>query len=122
MMDHKIGPVEQEMLDTVRVIEKYLPMASNKLLQRWKGVFTTAILKIEEELNSTLMHQCGVCGFEEYGYRTELPIGWREKGDLTICYNHEDNEVAELLKKAIDADKPEPVDTEKTLDELMAIL
>lgn len=121
-MAKEIGKVEQEMLDTVRVIEKYLPMASNDLLHRWKGVFTTAILKIEDELNSTQMHACGVCGFEEYGYRTELPIGWREKGDLTICFNHEDNEVAELLQKAVEADKPEPVDTERTLEELMAIL
>lgn len=121
-MSKDIGPVEKEMLDTVRVIEKYLPMASDDLLRRWSGVFTTALLKIENEMNSTLMHVCGVCGFEEYGYRTELPIAWREKGDLTICYNHEDNEVADLLKKALDADKPEPVDTEKTLEDLLAIL
>lgn len=121
-MTKDIGPVEQEMLDTVRIIEKYLPMASTELLQRWKGVFTTAILKIEDELNSTLMHVCGVCGFEEYGFRTELPIGWREKGDLVICFNHEDEEVAAMLSQALEADKPEPVDTEKTLDELMAIL
>ena len=121
-MTDNIGPVEQEMLDTIRVIEKYLPMASTKLLQRWKGVFTTAILKIEDELNSSMMHECGVCGFEEYGFRTDLPVGWREHGDLTICYNHEDNEVAEQLQKALDADKPEPVNTEKTLDELMSVL
>ena len=121
-MTKDIGAIEREMLDTVRVIEKYLPLASDKLLQRWKGVFATAVLTIEDELNSTLMHACGVCGFEEYGYRTELPVGWREKGDLTICFNHEDNEVAKLLKEALDADTPEPVDTEKTLDELMAII
>lgn len=121
-MKREIGPVEQEMLDTIRVIEKYLPMASTEMLQRWKGVFTTAIVKIDDELESTLMHVCGVCGFEEYGFRTELPIGWREKGDLTICYHHEDAEVAELMKKALDADKPEPVDTEKTLEELMAAI
>lgn len=122
MNDHQIGPIEKEMLDTIRVIEKYLPMASTKLLQRWKGVFTTAVLKIDEELNSTMMHTCGVCGNQEYGYRTELPIIWREKGDLTICSNHEDNEVAELLKKAIDADTPEPINKEQTLEELMDAL
>lgn len=106
----------------VRTIEDLLPDLPTKSLQKWLGIFNTAAIKIEQELNSTQMHACGVCGFEEYGYRTELPVGWREKGDLTICFNHEDNEVAELLQKAVDADKPEPVDTDKTIDELMALL
>lgn len=106
----------------VRTIENLLPDLPNKSLEKWKGIFTTALIKIEDEMNSTKMHTCGVCGFEEYGYRTDLPIAWREKGDLTICFNHEDNEVAELLQKAVDADTPEPVDTDKTLDELMSML
>lgn len=120
--ESEVGPFEKEMLDTVRVIEKYLPMASTKFLERWKGVLTTAVLKIDDELNSTQMHQCGVCGNEEYGYRTELPIFWRERGDLVICSNHEDNEIADQLEKAIEADTPDPVDTEQTLDELMDLL
>ncbi len=106
----------------VRTIESILPDMPTKGLQKWSGILYTALVKIEAELNSTKMHTCGVCGAEEYGYRTELPIVWREKGDLVICWNHEDAEVADLLQKAIDADKPEPVDTEKTLDELMAAL
>lgn len=106
----------------VRTIEDILPEMPTKGLQKWKGILTTALLKIEDELNASQEHVCGVCLFKEFGYRTDLPVGWREKGDLTICFNHEDNEVAELLKKALDADKPEPVNTEKTLEELMAMI
>lgn len=106
----------------VRTIENILPEMPTKGLQKWKGILTTALYKIEDELNSHQEHVCGVCLFKEFGYRTELPVGWREKGDLTICFNHEDNEVADLLKKALDADKPEPVNTEQTLEELMAAI
>lgn len=106
----------------VRTIENLLPDLPNKSLQKWHGILTTALVKIETEMNSTKMHACGVCGFEEYGYRAEVPVGWRERGDLTICFNHEDNEVAELLQKAVDADTPEPVNTEETLEELMAMI
>lgn len=106
----------------VRTIENLLPDMPTKSIEKWKGIFCTALAKLEEELNSTLMHKCGVCGYEEYGFRTQLPIGWREKGDLTICWHHEDNEVADLLAKALKADEPEPVNTEKTLDELMALI
>lgn len=106
----------------VRTIENILPDMPTKGLQKWKGILTTALVKIEAELGAVAEHTCGVCLFKEFGYRTDLPVGWREKGDLTICFNHEDNEVADLLQKALDADKPEPVDTEKTLDELMALI
>jgi len=106
----------------VRTIENLLPDMPTKGLQKWQGIFTTALLKIEQEMNSTHMHVCSVCGAEEYGYRTELPIAWREKGDIKICFQHEDSEVAEVLQKAIEADKPEPVDTEKTLEELMDLI
>lgn len=106
----------------VRAIEQILPEMPTAGLQKWQGIFTTALLKIEQELASTQMHTCTVCGFEEYGYRTELPVGWREKGDLVICFNHEDNEIADALTKALEADKPEPVNTEKTLDELMSMI
>lgn len=106
----------------VRTIENILPEMPTKGLHKWKGILTTALLKIDAELDSTMMHTCSVCGFEEYGYRTELPVAWREKGDLVICFNHEDNEIANALQKALDADKPEPINTEKTLDELMALI
>lgn len=103
----------------VRTIENLLPDMPTKGLQKWSGILTTALVKIEQELNSTMMHTCGVCGFEEYGYRTELPIFWEEHGDLVICWHHEKEEVAKLLEKAIEADKPEPVDTEQALKDLM---
>lgn len=106
----------------VRTIEDILPDMPTKGILKWQSILWTALAKIENEMNRHVEHVCGVCLFKEFGFRDELPIAWREKGDLTICFNHEDNEVAELLKKALDADKPEPVDTEKTLDELMAIL
>jgi len=106
----------------VRTIENILPDMPTKAIQKWLAILNTAAVKCEAELNSTKMHRCGVCGFEEYGYRTELPIAWREHGDLTICWNHEDAEVAEEMQKAMDADKPDPVDTEETLDELLALI
>lgn len=106
----------------VRTIEDILPSLPTKNLQKWKGILESALVKIDAELQSTMMHRCSVCGFEEYGYRMELPIAWRGRGDIVICFNHEDNEVADLLKKAVEADKPEPVNTEKSLEELMALL
>lgn len=106
----------------VKTIEDILPEMPTKGIQKWKGILITALAKIEDELNSQKEHVCGVCLYKEFGYRTELPVGWREKGDLTICWHHEDNEVAKLLQKAIDDDKPEPVNAEETLEELMAMI
>lgn len=106
----------------VRTIENILPDMPNKSLEKWHAIFTTALIKIEAEQASTQMHTCSVCGFEEYGYRTEMPIAWREKGDIKICFQHEDKEVADALAKAIEADTPEPVKTEDALEELMAEL
>lgn len=106
----------------VRTIEDILPEMPTKGLQKWKGILTTALVKIEAELETVAEHTCGVCLFKEFGYRTELPVGWRERGDLTICFKHEDNEIAEALKAALKADEPEPVNTEKTLEELMAMI
>lgn len=106
----------------VRTIEEILPDIPTKGLQKWKGILTTALIKIDAELESVKEHACGVCLFKEFGYRTELPIGWREKGDLIICWHHEDTEIADQLSKALKADEPEPVDTEQTLDELMALV
>lgn len=106
----------------VRTIEHILPDMPTEGLKKWRGILTTALIKIDRELESTQMHLCGVCGFEEYGFRTELPIAWREKGDLKICFQHEDAEVADALSKALEADRPDPAVQEQTLDELMALL
>ncbi len=106
----------------VRTIEDILPDMPTKGLQKWKGILTTALIKIEAELNTVAEHTCDVCLAKEFGYRTELPVGWRDRGDLTICFNHEDNEVADMLKKGLERETPKPVDKEKTLDELMNLI
>lgn len=107
----------------VRTIENLLPDMPTKQLQKWKGIFTTALIKLEDELNSTQMHTCGVCGAEEYGYRTDLPIGWREAGDLVICFNHEDNEIANKVEEALEKDKQEVArESEESLEELMDLI
>jgi hypothetical protein len=106
----------------VRTIENILPDMPTKGLQKWKGILETALVKIEAELCAVAEHTCSVCFFKEFGYRDELPIAWREKGDIKICFNHEDAQVADMLKKGIEAEAPEPVNTEETIDELMALL
>lgn len=106
----------------VRTIEDMLPQMPTKGLQKWRGILETALAKVETELNATALHVCGVCLLEEFGYRTELPTGWREHGDLIICFHHEDADVAALLEEALEADRVDPVDTEQTLDELMALI
>ena len=107
----------------VRTIEDILPEMPTKGLQKWKGILTTALTKIEAELEAVQEHICGVCLFKEFGYRTELPVGWREHGDLIICFGHEDAEIAKVLTKALEDDKKHAkVNTEKTLDELMALI
>jgi hypothetical protein len=106
----------------IRTIERALPYVPTKTLLHWKSMLATAQAKIQDELNSTLMHECGVCGFEEYGYRTELPIGWRERGDLVICFNHEDQEIADALKKSLAADqKQAEASVKDSLKELLSI-
>ena len=111
---HKPGELEL----AIRTIEDMLPTMPTKNLLKWKGIFTSALVKVDAELQTTQMHKCMVCGFEEYGFRTELPVGWREHGDLVVCFGHEDEEIAEALQKALDADAPEPA----TLDELMEMV
>lgn len=106
----------------MRTLETLYPDMPTKNLEKWKGILTTALVKIEAELEAVAEHTCSVCLFTEFGYRKELPVGWREKGDIKICFQHEDHEVAEAMQKSLDADKPEPVNTERTLEELMAIL
>lgn len=104
----------------VRTIESNLDQLPTKSLHKWRSIFESAIYKIDMEIESGQMHICGVCGFEEYGFRTELPIAWREKGDLVICFKHEDKEVAEQIKSALDKDKKQnQATTEESLEDLM---
>ena len=103
----------------VRTIEDILPDMSTQKLQKWKAILTTALIKVNAELEAVSEHVCGVCLSKEYGYRMELPVGWRERGDLIICFQHEDAEVARAMEEALAADK---VDTEQTLEELMALI
>lgn len=107
----------------VRTIEEILPDLSNEQLQEWSGILYTAYTKVEQEMNSTMMHTCDVCGAEEYGYRTELPSLWRQRGDIVICFNHEDSEILEEIQKSLDKDKAVATATkDDSLEELMAIL
>lgn len=106
----------------VRTIEGILPDMPTDGLKKWKGILTTALVKIEAELCAVAEHTCSVCLTKEFGYRDELPVSWREKGDIVICFNHEDKEVADAMSKALKADTPEPVNTERTLEELLDIL
>lgn len=102
----------------VRAIEDIITELPTDKLQKWKGIFTTALIKIETELNSTAIHTCDLCGFQEYGYRLELPAHWYKRKDLTICFKHERNKIDPPLTTK----EPEPVDTEATLEELMAMI
>lgn len=107
----------------VRSVEEILPQMPTNRLHKWKGILTTALLKVDAELQRTHEHTCGVCLFREYGYRLELPVGWREKGDLVICFNHEDNEIADALQKSLDADKEyQDATAEQSLEELMDLV
>jgi len=106
----------------VRTIEDILPEMPTAGLQKWKGILTTALVKIEAELCAVAEHTCSVCLFKEFGYRDEMPIAWREKGDIKICFNHEDAEVAATLKKALKADTLEPVNKDEALENLLAEL
>jgi hypothetical protein len=106
----------------VRTIESILPEMPTKSLQKWKGILETALAKVDAELEVVAEHTCGVCLLKEFGYRDEMPTGWRERGDIKICFQHEDAEVAAAMEAALAADMPEPLNVEKTLEELMAIL
>ena len=106
----------------VRTIENILPEMPTKGIQKWKGILETALVKIDAELEAVAEHTCGVCAAKEFGYRTELPAGWRERGDLIICFQHEDSEIAKVLEEAIAADEANEPSKEQTLEELMAEL
>lgn len=100
----------------VRTIESIIPDMPTKGLQKWKGILTTALVKIEAELETVSEHTCTICLFQEFGYRMELPIGWRQIGEVTACFQHEDSEI-KASKPA-----PEPVDQDKALEDLMALV
>lgn len=107
----------------VRTIDGNLEQLPTKSLHKWRSILETTIAKIDRELDSGQMHTCGVCGFEEYGFRTELPVAWREKGDLVICFQHEDKDIAEQLEKALKKDsKQKEAEAEASLEELMNLL
>lgn len=101
---------------TVRTIESDIPDMSTKQLQKWKAILTTAVLKIDRELQAVQLHTCTICFFQEYGWRNDLPMGWYEKDSDAICFQHEGNDTIKP------SDKPEKVSTEQTLDELMDLI
>lgn len=108
---------------TVRTIESILPDMPTKSLKKWKGILETALTKIDAELTAVAEHACSVCLLKEFGYRDELPVGWREKGDLVICFNHEDAEIAKVIKDFLDKDEVQQEErADKALEELYAIL
>lgn len=99
----------------VRTIENIIPEMPTKALQKWLGILNTAAIKIERELQASSEHTCNACLFKEWGYRDELPIGWRQKNETVICFNHEEAEAEKLLKV-------KPATSEETLEELMAMI
>lgn len=106
----------------VRTIENILPDMPTERVQKWKGILETALVKVDAELESVAEHTCSICASKEFGYRTELPAGWRERGDLIICFQHEDTEIAEAIETALAADKANEPSEEETLEELMAAI
>ena len=131
---------------TVRTIEEMLPDLPTKQLQKWQGIFKTALLKTEKELTAVSLHTCALCFFEEWGYRDDLPVSWYKKGDAEICFSHsyEDAEkelkaqkrdtdaffppeqaavTVEGLKVHMDKNLPPPAtEAEQTLEELMDLI
>lgn len=83
---------------TVRTIENMLPEMSTKQLQKWQGIFRTALLKTEKELTATSLHTCSLCFFQEWGYRDDMPTSWFKKGDSEICFNHTYEDAEKQLK------------------------
>lgn len=83
---------------TVRTIEDMLPEMPTKQLQKWQGIFRTALLKTERELTATSLHTCALCFSQEWGYRDDLPTSWFQKGDSEICFNHTYEDAEKQLK------------------------
>lgn len=90
----KINDVEL----AVRTIEDILPEMPTAQLQKWQGIFRTALLKTEKELTATCLHTCALCFTQEWGYRDDLPVSWYQKGDSEICFSHEYAEAEKELK------------------------
>lgn len=88
---------------TVRTIEEMLPDLPTSQLEKWQGIFRTALLKTEKELTASCLHTCVLCFFQEWGYRDELPSAWFRKGDSEVCFQHE-YAVAEKELKAMGKD------------------
>ncbi len=83
---------------TVRTIVEMLPDLPTKQLQKWQGIFRTALLKTEKELTATSLHTCVLCFHQEWGYRDDLPASWYQKGEAEICFAHEYAEAEKELK------------------------
>jgi hypothetical protein len=96
MNERKINDLEL----AVRTIDDMLPDIPTAGLQRWQGILSGTLAKIEKELTATMLHTCRICFFQEYGYRDELPSAWYKKGDAHICFQHEYAESEKLLKDA----------------------
>jgi len=107
---------------TVRTIETMLPQISTAQLHKWKAIFTTAVLKIDRELESLHIHTCTICFLQEYGWRNELPVSWFQKGDAEICFQHDYNAVDALLEDAEPFPDKELETVDKTLEELMDLI
>lgn len=104
----------------IRTIDELIPMMGTQQLKKWKGILHTALIKVDKELTSTMLHTCEICFYQEWGYRDELPSGWYGKGDAQICFQHEYAEAEKLLKEAgrdVDAFFP-PEIPEITVDTL----
>jgi hypothetical protein len=129
----------------IRTVDDMLPELSTEQLQKWKGILTGALTKIDKELVATHLHTCQICFLQEWGYRDEMPSAWFRKGGAEICFQHDYVESEKLLKEAgfeVDAFFPVEVftpslgslkilseqlpppktETEHTLDELMALI
>jgi hypothetical protein len=129
----------------IRTIDGLIPQMSTAQIQKWKGVLSSALAKIDKELTATHLHTCKICFYQEWGYRDELPSAWYQKGEAEICFQHEYNEAEKLLKEAGFVDDaffppeiPSPTvggltvamdnlpekatQTEQTLEELMDLL
>lgn len=110
----------------VRNLEHIMPEMSNDQLHRCKSLFTTGLAKVDNELQSTSLHTCHLCFFQEYGYREELPIAWQEYMGVEACFSHEYDDVKAFFDQQ-NADEPfssEPAvdNVEEKLNRLLAEL
>ncbi len=84
----------------IRTIDEIAPDIPTESLKKWKGILTTALLKINKELTATQLHTCKICLLEEWGYRDELPVSWYKKGSAEICFKHNYADSEKLLKES----------------------